>query len=88
MQYYNGMELLGCDGRLLSIVLDKLLSDWKFPAKLPSEWHGGLANVAAWQSNSRAVFCFSQPGATLTEDSICRWHGLRQQEITELSAAS
>ena len=43
---------------------------------------------SVFTDNSQAVFRFSQPGATLSEDSVDRWHGLRQLETTELSAAS
>ncbi|MCB4359498.1 type VI secretion system Vgr family protein [Quatrionicoccus australiensis] len=38
--------------------------------------------------NAQTTFRFTQPGATLPEDSVDRWHGLRQLDTTELNAVS
>lgn len=43
---------------------------------------------AAFTDNRQPVVRFTQPGATLPEDSIDRWHGLRQLDSTSLAAGS
>ncbi|MBT0964228.1 type VI secretion system Vgr family protein, partial [Denitromonas iodatirespirans] len=42
----------------------------------------------AFTDNRQPVVRFTQPGTTLPEDSIDRWHGLRRLDSTVLAAAS
>lgn len=42
----------------------------------------------AFTDNRQPVFRFTQPGTTLPEDSIDRWHGLRRLESTAIAAGS
>ncbi|MCZ4304006.1 phage late control D family protein [Zoogloeaceae bacterium G21618-S1] len=43
---------------------------------------------AAFTDDPQVVFRFTQPGATMGEDSVDRWHGLRQLDTAVLAAAS
>nr|HPR08280.1 type VI secretion system Vgr family protein [Denitromonas sp.] len=45
-------------------------------------------NNAAFTDNLQPVFRFTQPGATMRDDSVDRWHGMRRLDTAVLAAGS